>query len=159
MGRRPFGAILWVLVGAALTGAITWLAMPALMLVTESSPHGYEATIARLEQSLTARADWKVLAVNDYQKAVAPFGAIERAGSINVCNPRYASRILGNPADRSVTAFMPLAVGVYEDGSGDVYVTRLNVGLLGRMFGGTISEVMGQAGADLERAVASALEK
>jgi hypothetical protein len=54
---------------------------------------------------------------------------------------------------------MPLAVGVYEDGNGDVYVTRLNVGLLGRMFGGTISEVMGQAGADLERAVASALEK
>ncbi len=30
----------------------------------------------------------------------------------------YASKILGNVADRGVTAFMPLAIGVYENKHG-----------------------------------------
>jgi hypothetical protein len=50
---------------------------------------------------------------------------------------------------------MPLAIGVYEDEHGRVYVTRLNVGVLGMMFGGTISDVMAMAGTDLNEVVAS----
>jgi uncharacterized protein (DUF302 family) len=74
---------------------------------------------------------------------------------MNICNPRYASKILANDADRGVTAFMPLAFGVYEDKSGQVYVSQLNVGLLGMMFGGTIADVMGMAGKDLTEVVSS----
>jgi uncharacterized protein (DUF302 family) len=96
-----------------------------------------------------------VLAANDYQKSAAAFAALPRTGSISVCNPRYASRILANDADRGVTAFMPLAIGVYEDAQGQVHVSRLNVGLVGMMFGGTIADVMGTAGADLAEVVAS----
>lgn len=156
MRRQTPHAILWLLIGMALMGAIVWVAMPAIMIVRQPSLHGYDETIARLSQSLAAMADWRVLAVNDYQAATAPFGAIERTGSVNVCNPRYASRILADDADRGVTAFMPLAIGVYEDRQGQVFVTRLNVGLVGRMFGGTIADVMGTAGADLAKIVASA---
>jgi hypothetical protein len=36
-----------------------------------------------------------------------------------------------------------------------VYVSQLNVGLLGMMFGGTIAEVMGMAGKALNEVVAS----
>jgi dienelactone hydrolase len=50
---------------------------------------------------------------------------------------------------------MPLAIGVYEDAQGHVHVSRLNVGLVGMMFGGTIADVMGTAGADLAEVVAS----
>ena len=52
---------------------------------------------------------------------------------------------------------MPLAIGVYEDSQGNVYVTRVNVKLLGMMFGGTIAKVMGMAGKDLDDVVESAL--
>jgi uncharacterized membrane protein YuzA (DUF378 family) len=48
---------------------------------------------------------------------------------------------------------MPLAIGVYEDKQGQVYISRLNVGLLGLMFGGTIAKVMGMAGKDLTQVV------
>jgi uncharacterized protein (DUF302 family) len=71
----------------------------------------------------------------------------------------YASKILANDADRGVTAFMPLGIGVYEDRQGNVYVSQLNVGLMGMMFGGTISEVMGMAGKDINEVVASVTEK
>jgi len=89
----------------------------------------------------------------------ADHGPIDKVGSIALCNPRYASRILADANNRKVTAFMPLAIGVYEDGKGQVYVSQLDVGLMGMMFGGTIAEVMGVAGKDLNAVVATAVGK
>jgi dienelactone hydrolase len=40
-----------------------------------------------------------------------------------------------------------------------VYVSQLNIGLLGMMFGGTIADVMGTAGQDLNAVVASVIAK
>lgn len=54
---------------------------------------------------------------------------------------------------------MPLGIGVYEDKQGQVYVSQLNVGLLGMMFGGTISDVMGMAGKDINEVIASVAAK
>jgi uncharacterized protein (DUF302 family) len=74
---------------------------------------------------------------------------------VNVCNARYAAEILVEDGNRGVTAFMPLAIGVYEDKHGQVYVSQLNVGLLGMMFGGTIAKEMKLAGKDIGEAVSS----
>ena len=142
-----------------LMGLIVWFTMPSLMLITHKSSKSYDDTVVVLRDALTKKQDWKVLTVNDYQKSTADFAALERVGSMNICNPRYASRILANDADRGVTAFMPLAIGVYEDKNGQVYVAQLNVGLLGMMFGGTIADVMGMAGKDLNEIVTSAAAK
>lgn len=144
-----------VLVGMLLMGLIVWFTMPSLMLITHKSSRGYDDTVAVLGEALQKKQDWRVLTVNDYQKTTASFGAMERVGSMNICNPRYASKILANDADRGVTAFMPLALGVFEDKKGQVYVSQLNVGLLGMMFGGTIADVMGMAGKDLNEVVSS----
>ena len=78
---------------------------------------------------------------------------------INVCNPRHASKILANDADRGVTAFMSLAPGVHEDKNGQVHVPQLNAGFLGVMFGGTIADAMGMAGKDLNEVVASVVAR
>lgn len=144
-----------VIVGMLLMGLIVWFTMPSLMLITHKSNRGYDDTVAVLGEALKKKQDWRVLTVNDYQKTTAAFGAMERVGSMTICNPRYASKILANDADRGVTAFMPLGIGVYEDKKGQVYVSQLNVGLLGMMFGGTIADVMGMAGKDLKEVVAS----
>jgi hypothetical protein len=50
---------------------------------------------------------------------------------------------------------MPMGLGVYEDKKGQVFVSILNFGLLGKMFGGTISEVMGKAGKEVSEVVKS----
>ena len=78
---------------------------------------------------------------------------------MNVGNLRYASEILKDDANRGVTAFMPLAIGVYEDKKGQVFVSHLNVGLIGMMFGGTIAKVMNMAGKDIKEVVASMVTK
>lgn len=149
----------WVLVGMILMGLLVWFTMPSLMLIKHKSSRGYDDTVAVLSDALKKKEDWRVLTVNDYQKSTAAFGAIERVGSVTICNPRYASKILANEVDRGVTAFMPLGIGVYEDKQGQVYVSQLNVGLLGMMFGGTISDVMGMAGKDINEVIASVAAK
>jgi uncharacterized protein (DUF302 family) len=159
MSKNIIQAAGWVLVGMVLMGIIVWFTMPSLMLIKHKSNRSYDETVAVLSETLKKKQDWRVLTVNDYQKSTAAFGAIERVGSVTICNPRYASKILSNDADRGVTAFMPLGLGVYEDKKGQVFVSQLNVGLLGMMFGGTIADVMGMAGKDLNEAVASVATK
>lgn len=145
----------WVLVGMAIMGLIVWFTMPSIMLIEHQSNYTYDDTVTMLGEAFNKKQGWKVIKVHDYQKATAEFSPIERISSMNVCNPRSASKILANEADRGVTAFMPLAVGIYEDKKGQVYVSQLNVGLMGMMFGGTIAEVMGTAGNDLSEAIAT----
>ncbi len=159
MKKSVLQAVGWVLVGMALMGLIVWFAMPAMMLVKHKSSRSYDETVTVLSEAIKAKQDWRVLTVNDYQMSTAAFGKLERVGSVTICNPRYASRILANDTDRGVTAFMPLGIGVYEDKAGQVYVSQLNVGLLGMMFGGTIADVMGSAGRDLNSVVASVAAK
>ncbi len=148
-------AIVWVLVGMALMGLLVWFSMPSLMLIRRRSKLGYDATVSALSETLQKKQDWKVLTVNDYQKSTEAFGALERICSINICNPRYASKILADEKNRGVTAFMPLGLGVYENKKGQVVVSQLNVNLLGKMFGGTIAKVMGMAGKDIRDVIQS----
>ena len=159
MKKCPLHAAVWMLVGMALMGLIVWFTMPSLMLIKHQSNQSYDDTVTTLSESLKKKQGWKLLKVNDYQKATAAFSSMERASSMSICNPRYASNILADDANRGVTAFMPLAIGVYEDKAGQVYVSQLNVGLLGMMFGGTIAEVMGLAGTDISEVIESVKTK
>ena len=146
MNKSIIHAIGWVLVGMVLMGLIVWFSMPSLMLIKHKSKLSYNETVNVLSETLKKKQDWRVIIVNDYQKSTAAFVALERVGSITICNPRHASKILADDKNRFVTAFMPLGLGVYEDKKGQVFVSQMNVGLLGKMFGGTISDVMGGAG-------------
>lgn len=148
-----------VLVGMVLMGLMVWFTMPKLMLIKRRSNRSYDDTVAILSEGFKKKEDWRMLKVNDYQESTAPFGAIEKVCSVNVCNPRSALKILANDANRGVTAIMPLAIGVYEDKKGQVFVSQLNVKLLGKMFGGTIAEVMGGAGTALDEVIASVAAK
>jgi uncharacterized protein (DUF302 family) len=159
MNTSIIQAIVWVLVGMVLMGIIVWFTMPLLMLVKHKSNLSYDETITFLSETLQKKQDWHVLTVNDFQKSTEAFVALERVGSITICNPRYVSKILADDKNRGVTAFMPLEFGVYEDKKGQVFVSQLNVGLLGKMFGGTISDVMGMAGKDLGEVVESVSAK
>jgi hypothetical protein len=38
---------------------------------------------------------------------------------------------------------LPCALGVYEGEDGKVFISGMNVGLMGKMFGGNIAKVMG----------------
>lgn len=159
MTNSAFLVVGGMLIGIVLMGLVVWFTMPSLMLIKHRSSLKFEDAVAILSESLQKKEDWRIKAINDYQETTAAFGTIERVCSVNVCNPRYVSKILIDDVNRGVTAFMPLAIGIYEDKKGQVFVSQLNVRLLGMMFGGTIGNVMGMAGKDLKEVVDSVAKK
>jgi uncharacterized protein (DUF302 family) len=55
-----------------------------------------------------------------------------------------------------MTAMMPCRIGVWEGKDGATYVSKLNTGLMGKMFGGVVGEVMGGRVAREEDAILKA---
>jgi uncharacterized protein (DUF302 family) len=161
MIRRAVRAILWMLGGMVIMGAAIWIVMPSMMLVVHESPLGYAETVTALNAAIDSRPGWKALETYDFRRNIddAGHGPIDKVGSVALCNPLYAARILSDDDNKKVTAFMPLGIGVYQDEHGSVYVSELNVALLGMMFGGTIAEVMADAGNDISEVIALATEQ
>jgi hypothetical protein len=147
--------ILGIVLGFLVMGAAVWFAMPKLMLIKRRTNRNYAQAVQILTECIQKVPDWRLKLMNDYQETTAPFGKLESICSMNVCNPRLAYEILSEDANRGVTAIMPVAIGVYEDKKGQVYISLLNVGLLGMMFGGTIARVMKLAAKDLATIISS----
>ena len=154
-------ALLWIVVGMIVMGLIIWKVMPSMMLIKRKSSKSFDETIAAIGDEIKKMQDWKILGVNDFQKSIREGGHadINRIGSVALCKPRYSSRILADDGNKKVTAFMPIEIGVYEDKSKQVYVSELNIGLLGKMFGGTIAKVMNDAGTEIKDIIAAVAQK
>ena len=60
---------------------------------------------------------------------------------VELCRADYAHDVLA--ANPEVSTLMPCAFGVYKGSDGKVYISGMNTGLMGTMFGGRIAEVMG----------------
>jgi len=148
-----FGAI----IGFLLMGIMVWVAMPPMMINVHKSPYGFDETVIAVEKAVAAQEGWKVVKVFDIQKNIVDVGHqdMTKVKIIVLCNPHYANRILSDDKDKVVTSMMPLGIGVYETKGGSIYISEMNVGLVGLMFGGSIAEVMGSASTDIGRMMAA----
>ena len=143
--------------GFLLMGIIVWTALPPMMIDLHKSQYSFDETVTAVEKVVAAQEGWKVAKVFDIQKNIVDAGyqGMTNVKIITLCNPHYAHSILSEDKDKMVTTMMPLGIGVYETENGDVYMSEMNVGLLGMMFGGTIAEVMGDASVDIDRMIAA----
>jgi len=160
-GRRGgMGAFLaGLLLGAALAGVLVLKTIPSAMIVTSPSSLGFDETVATLEKTTTDQG-WVVSAVMDLNKSLAAGGvAFEpRVKLIKLCKPEYAANIL--KTDRDISVMMPCTLAVWEDDAGKVMVSRMNTGLMGRLFGGNVARVMsGRAAPDEHEILSSVLTR
>lgn len=116
--------------------------MPQLMVAEIQSPMGYEETIAHIQGNAT-NAGWKVSALMRLDKSLAKEGKmVLPAASLKICQPDYAETVLQDDGARFLSVMMPCSIAVYEKSDGKTYISTMNTGLLGRMFGGTVAEIM-----------------
>ena len=135
-----------VLAGILIGIVITLLAgvklMPRMMVAEIQSPMGYEETIAYIHHNVT-NAGWKVSALMRLDRTLAREGkTVLPAASLKICQPDYAERVLKDDDARFLAVMMPCSIAVYEKNDGKTYVSTMNTGLMGRLFGGTAAEVM-----------------
>lgn len=139
MKQFAFGAVFGVALG--LVGAAT--VMPKLMVKEQLSPLGYEETITHIQQKVD-KAGWKVSATMRLDKTLAKEGRIvQPVASMKICQPDHAEKVLLDDDARFLAVMMPCSIAVYEKSDGKTYISTMNAGLMGRMFGGTAQAVMG----------------
>lgn len=132
--------------GMLVMGGMVFVMMPKMMFVTKRSRYDFSETIAKLEQSIIQnewghKGTW--LIHEDLIKKQIDFKT--RIANISLCKAPYAAEILSVEKNRFVSPLMPCALSVWEGDDGQVYVSKMNTGLIGPMFGGLIAEIMGKA--------------
>ena len=150
--------LIGMLAGVILAVAGVALVMPKLMVEEIQSPMGYEETIAHIHNNVT-NAGWKVSALMRLDKTLAKEGKIVLpVASFKICHPDHAEAVLEDDDARFLAVMMPCSIAVYEKTDGKTYVSTMNSGLMGRMFGGTAAKVMAGPVAEETRGFTEALK-
>lgn len=136
--------LLGCLTGAALFMALIYLVVPRLMFQEIRSPLGFAETVEKIQRNIAAAGVWGVVGVTEFSQNMEKHGAgtIAPMALIKFCHPHYAFNILRHDEHKLLSALMPCTISVYQKGDGVTYVSRLNIGLMGRMFRGVVKETM-----------------
>jgi len=150
--------VIGALIGAALCGVIIFTVMPSAMIVTHESELGFDETVTALKESIEANG-WVVSTVMDMNKSMAKHGVEfgPRVQLVKLCKPEFAKSVL--TTDREISTFMPCTLAVWEDDEGRVQISKMNMSLMAKMFGGNVAEVMGGRVVDDERAILAGIIK
>ena len=119
--------------------------MPKLMLNTYPSRYDSAEETCKHLKTAIANGGWQCPAVRNMNKAMLKHGVefTKPVRIVELCNAKYAKDVLTtNP---EISTLMPCSWGVYKGKDGIVYITGMNMGLMGKMFGGNIAKVMGGA--------------
>jgi uncharacterized protein (DUF302 family) len=132
-----------LIIGAAIVGLLVYLMMPSMMInIHESKFSTVEETATKLKAAIEKHG-WACPGIRDMNKSMAKYGVTfpSPVRIVELCKANYAADVLTtNP---ELLTLMPCAMGVYEGEDGKIYISGMNTGLMGKMFGGNVAEVMG----------------
>jgi len=125
------------------------IAAPGMMIHEAKSPYDFNTTVTTINSN-ALNEGWKVTNVYDFQKSImdAGKGDVGRIKVIEMCQAEYASGLLTEDETKFVAVMMPCAIAVYEKSNGSIYVASMNVGIMGKIFGGEIDTTMSKVAAD-----------
>ncbi|MBE9525072.1 MAG: DUF302 domain-containing protein [Chloroflexi bacterium] len=150
MKKSILSAIVGFVLGIIFLGGVVFLAAPGLMITEDISPLNYEDTVGAIQES-AVELGWKVPKTYQLDASVVEAGYdVLPATVIELCHPDHAGKVLSEDAARVVTSLMPCRIAVYETSDGSVIISRMNSGLVSKVFGGTVTEVMSRASAENE---------
>lgn len=149
-----WGLLIGLVLGVGGAMLAVYLLMPGQMIQVKPSRFGHDETVATLTKAIKDKG-WIVQGTKDMQKGLAKYKQTldRRVTVIQLCQPEYANSVLDS--DPRVACLMPCAIAVWEGDDGKTYISKMNTGLMGKMFGGNIARVMGGAVAEDERDILS----
>ena len=144
--------IIGFLIGVVVVAVTGWNVMPGMMLKEIPSPYSVTETIEKISANAKAEG-WVVAGVKPLHKAVKKHGGgdLPPVNLIDLCQANHAFNILKDDDNKKLSVFMPCTISVYEKTDGHTYVGVMNAELLGKMFGGTIAQIMGVEVADQQQ--------
>jgi len=133
------------ILGVVFLGIAVFILMPKMMIVSMESKYDFSETIKRIETNIL-KAGWShkgtVMMSEEIKSSTGEDIGVKIAG-IKLCKAPYAKDILKEESSRFASSLMPCTISVWESDSGKVYISKMNTGLMGKIFGGKIAEIMG----------------
>ncbi len=128
--------------GIAVAMILMFTIMPSMMINVKESRYGFDETVSKIEQGMED-IGWNSSGTLFINKSLEKHGVefAPRVKIIKLCQPDYAKQIL--TTDRYISCMMPCSISVWEDDHGKTFISKMNTGLMGKMFGGKIAEIMG----------------
>ena len=129
-----------ILAGALSVTALIAYTMRNHMITAIKIDAPFEKVCSKIGEALTSVPGWgHPLPDWDFHETVAKthyFENLSKKKIFFVCKAEYANRIV----DRfhHMGAMMPCAWALYETMSGEVYISKMNIGLMSKMFFGNI---------------------
>jgi len=154
-----YGLVGGTIIGFIACAVVMVSVMPSIMIVTKESRYNFDTTMQKLRESIE-ETGWQVSRVMNMNKSLAKhdYEFEPKVTLVKLCHPEYASDILST--DRYVSAMMPCTMAVWEGDDGEVYLSKMNMSLMAKMFGGNIAEVMdGKVVEDEEEILEGLLKK
>ena len=138
--------------GITVAGVFAGYMAPSLILKETKSLYNAEKTVEVIQANAKSRG-WVIPSVTPIHKSIKNHTGHELPPIylVNICKGEYAYNILKEDQNKIVSVFMPCTISVYEKTDGHAYIGSINAGLLGKMFGGTVAEIMGDKVADDQR--------
>ncbi len=129
-------------IGILITIFLMILVMPGMMIVVKESRFGFDETVARIETGIQ-EIGWNSPGTMFINQALKQHDVTfsPRVKIIQLCQAKYAKSVL--TTDRYLSCLMPCSIAVWEDDKGKVFVSKMNTGLMGTLFGGNVAKIMG----------------
>ena len=144
-------AVVGFIGGMVVFGVIAWNMAGDMMLREVPSPYSVEETAARIQRNIQSLSGngWALSGLRNPASAVAAAGTnVPPVLLIEACSTKYSGPILKDDASRILSILMPCTITVYKKDDGKTYVGLMNSGLMGRMFGPLVGEIMGEVAKD-----------
>ena len=156
----PVCLILGIVLGLALAAGLMVQVLRTRMVAAHRSRRSFEETCAAIEEIVPAAQGWgfPIDTWNFYEtfrkKDLVP-DRFRKLKVYFVCNAGLASKMLSHTP--SFVGMMPCSWAVYELDDGSVWLAKMNVGLMSRMFSGVPGTIMRQVGEADEKFLAQVL--
>lgn len=133
-----------LILGAILALILIWNSMPNMMMIKGESNFDFQTTVDKLEIAAFDNG-WEVVNTIDIQDRLltAGYDDMLRMVIIEICHVEHSYTVLQDDADKFVAGIMPCRFAVYETYEGKVMISKMNIGLMSKMFGSNIQQVMG----------------
>ena len=127
--------------------------MKSMMVEERVSPYDVEKTVKKIKDNAHS-IGWATPDVKNMNKSIKKHGGKDIGGPVRIvelCNARYAGKILSDDSGRYSALFMPCAVAVYTKNDGKTYVSNMKAGRMGSMMGGIVADVMADVDVDQKK--------
>lgn len=144
--------VLGFLAGIIFTGVFISVSSGEMMVREFKSPYDFDKTVETVAKRIDNAKGWHVTEIIDQNKEVIENGGYDIGNFkiIKYCHGGYASRMLDADDRKKVGNMMPKSFAVYEKSDGQVFVSTMNGGIMGKLFGGETEKIIEEVSLDVE---------